>query len=263
MVRCFVAILMAALMGTMPMSAETIWAAGVSQEKGWYDINKRFMPGPQGDDKLCWAIAAANLLAWWQEQNPELVPAGTPQGRQIWHTFAAAFENEGGDPDLGLRWWFSGIYHHDNRITGRARLMDAGLGGYFRRGPVAPELVIYNGRGPMVTEHTLNDVLLRGFRRGDAFWLGASCRKPDGRLFTHSINVWGIDVETDAQGNSLVTAIYMCDSDDHARCLHRIPIRRARGMLAFDCPEHPLYGRLGLVTLDTYTGVRRKAKAAP
>ena len=62
--------------------------------------------------------------------------------------------------------------------------------------------------------------------------------------------------ETGADGRQQIPAIYMCDSDDRTRQLHRIPIRREQGMLAFHCPEHPLYGRLGLVTLDTYTGMR-------
>ena len=207
---------------------------------------------------LCWAVAASNLLAWWQEQNPDRVPQGTPQAEAVWAAFQQALENEGSDPEQGLRWWFSGEYLQPSPANaGRCAVLRDGCRGgfYFGKSP-APEQVLYNGRGAAVTSQSLTDALLCGFRRGDAFWLGASCRKPDGSRFMHSITVWGVDAGTAQDGKERVTAIYMCDSDDRARCLHRIPVREVEGMLAFDCAEHPVYGRLGLVTLDTYTGLR-------
>ena len=242
----------------LPLQAVTLWSSGVSAESGWFDFNKTHQRGTEGDDLLCWAVAASDMLAWWQQQNPGLVPQHAPRGEDVWLTFCKAFENEGSDPDQGLRWWFTGEYRQPDPGGGNrcAALRDASLGGYYRESGPAPEQLLYNGRGAEVTAQSLTAVLLRGFRRGDAFWLGASCRKPDGRRFMHSITVWGVDAEPDADGNEQITAIYMCDSDDRARHLHRIPIRREQGMLALDCSEHPIYGRLGLVTLDTYTGLR-------
>lgn len=258
MVRRLGIVMLCLLMSVEPLQAVTLWAAGVSGEAGWYDFNKTFKRGDSGDDLLCWAVAASNLLAWWQDQNAKRVPQGTPTGEKVWATFQEAFENEGSDPDQGIRWWFSGQYEQQNPGGGLrcAAVRDASLGGFYRAAGPAPEQLLYNGRGPVVTADSLTAVLLRGFGRGDAFWLGASCRWPDGRRFMHSINVWGIDVETAPEGQLQITAIYMCDSDDRSRQLHRIPIRREQGMLAFHCPEHPLYGHLGLVTLDTYTGMR-------
>lgn len=238
----------------------TLWSAGVSAESGWYDFNKDFRRGEQGDDLLCWAVAASNLLAWWQEQNHELLPPGVPVQEQVWMTFCSAFENEGSDPDQGIRWWFNGQYVQRQPGNGQrcASLRDAAAGGYFRVSGPEPEFLLYNGRGAGVTADTLTAVLLSGFRRGDAFWLGASCTRPDGSPFMHSITVWGVDVVRDAAGQTQIAAIYMCDSDDRTRMLHRIPVRREQDKLVFDCAGHPLYGSLGRVTLDTYTGLRCK-----
>ena len=102
-----------------------------------------------------------------------------------------------------------------------------------------------------MTAESLTAALLRGFRRGDAFWVGVSLRKPDGRRFMHSINLWGIEEEEDR-----ITAVYMCDSDDRQETLHRIPVVEVEGMLYLDCTGHALYGRLGRVVIDTYTGLR-------
>ena len=258
MMRSLVITLCCAFVCGVPLQAATLWAAGVSGETGWFDFNMTFKRGDSGDDLLCWAVAASNLLAWWQDQNAKLVPQGTPTGEKVWSTFQEAIENEGSDPDQGIRWWFSGQYVQQNPGGGLrcAAIRNEALGGFYRGAGLEPEQLLYNGRGSDVTADSLTAVLLRGFGRGDAFWLGASCRRPNGSLFMHSINVWGIDVETGADGQPQITAIYMCDSDDRTRQLHRIPIQREQGMLAFHCPEHPLYGRLGLVTLDTYTGMR-------
>ncbi len=260
--RALLVLLLAVLSGFC--NAATLWSAGVTPESGWYDVDKSHKRGAGGDDLLCWAVVAANLVAWWQQQNPELVPAGTPQGNAVWQVFLAAFENEGSDPDQGIRWWFSGEYQQQNPGGGKrcAGLRNQETGGYYRQSPVVLEEWLYNGRGAGVTAAHLMDVLYRGFSRGDAFWMGASCCRPDGTPFMHSITVWGVDYECDADGKPRITAIYMCDSDDRARRMHRIPVRVKDDKLVFDCDQHPIYGRLGLVTLDVYTGLRSGAAGA-
>ena len=236
-----------------PLNAATLWARGVTAESGWQDYNKSWIRGKDGDDLLCWAAVCSNLLTWWQQQNAALVPQGTPTGEAVWATYKSSFENEGGDPDQGLRWWFSGVYDRQNPGGGMscATLQDSAMGGYYREQGPAPEQLLYNGRWAEVTAEKLTEVLLRGFRRGDAFWVGVSLRKPDGSHFMHSINVWGIDEE-----DGRVLAVYMCDSDDRQTMLHRIPVVELDGRLYLDCTGHPLYGRIGRVVIDTYTGLR-------
>ena len=241
-----------------PLRAATLWSQGVTSDSGWYDFNKDWARGKSGDDLLCWAVVCSNLLAWWQQQNAALVPQGTPDGNEVWNAYKFAFENEGGDPDQGLRWWFSGAYNQQDPSGGMrcASLRDSAAGGYYREQGPAPEQLLYNGRWAEVTAEKLNEVLLRGFHRGDAFWIGVSLRKPDGSHFMHSINVWGVDEE-----EGRVQAVYMCDSDDRQTMLHRIPVVEVEGRLYLDCTGHPLYGRIGRVVMDTYTGLRCRAAA--
>ena len=249
----FCVLLLCLVWGCSSLGAATLWSAGVTAETGWFDFNKTHEKGEQGDDLLCWAVAASNMLAWWQQQNPAMVPQGTPQEEAVWNTFRASFGNEGGDPDQGMRWWFDGQYARQNPGGGMrcAARREEATGCYYRETGPAPESLLYNGRGSVVTAESLTAALLRGFRRGDAFWLGVSLRKPDGRRFMHSINVWGIEEEADR-----ILAVYMCDSDDRQVALHRIPVVEREGMLYLDCTGHALYGRLGRVVIDTYTGLR-------
>lgn len=249
------------LMGALAMPGqshadETLWAAGVTRESGWNDINKT---GP-AESGFCWGIAAANLLAWWQEQHPTEVPPGTPRGKDIWQVFRQAFSNEGSDPDQGIRWWFSGEY--TPLLPERsARIINPAAGGYYKQHPWVQgedisKRLLYSGRSDTVTAHSLTQALHCGFRQGDAFWIGVYYYRPNGHRYTHSLNVWGIDYHTREEGAPCITAIYMTDSDDGLQQLHRIPVREEGGMLHFDCADHPLYGSIGRITINTFTGMR-------
>ena len=251
--RRFCVVLLCLLCGLAPAETLTHWSAGVSMDSGWYDFNKSFKRGEQGDSLLCWAAVAANLLAWWQQQNATLVQQQAPQGEQIWQRIRESFENEGGDPDQGIRWWLYGTYSAENsggemRV---AAIRPSAHGGYLGESGPAAEHLLYSGRGADVTADSLTEALLNGFRRGDAFWIGVSLIKPDGHRFKHSLNVWGIDAV-----DNRVKAVYMCDSDDARRELHHLPVVEAEGMLWLDCSGHPLYGKIGRVLIDTYTGLR-------
>ena len=40
------------------------WTQGVSEAGGWYDINKSSLEEGQPERNMCYAAAAANVLAW-------------------------------------------------------------------------------------------------------------------------------------------------------------------------------------------------------
>ncbi len=249
------------------LSAETLWAAGVSPTTGWHDINKSKTAGAQGDNGLCWAIAAANLIDWWQQQRTEPLPQGTPTGAGVWQVFRASFTNAGSDPDQAIRWWFTGEYTPMDP-TGSAQLINPSAGGYYRdhaltQGGDVTQRLLYFRRSDTVNAQNLTQAMYEGFRRGDAFWIGVVYIRPDGNRYTHSLSVWGVDAETDTTGQPRISAIYMTDSDDGAHYLHRIPTRVEDGMLIFDCDSHPLYGQIGRITINTYTGMRTQLPAMP
>lgn len=234
---------------------ETLWASGVSIERGWYDFNK--VRG-RSEDKLCWAITAANMVAWWQNRQDTL-PAGVPVGNEVWRVYRAAFDNNGGDPDWGILWWFTGDYTPHRRTDGRshAAVRDSSLGGYYRQsGEEFFRSIHYRNRGVDLQAPQLVRALCDGFSRGDAFWIAVTYRRADGRLYSHSLNLWGGEVERTEQGEMKLTAVYLTDSDDGACVLHRIPLRIKEGRLLFDCPRHPIYGRIGDITICNYSALR-------
>ncbi|MBQ5665434.1 MAG: hypothetical protein IIV41_06155, partial [Akkermansia sp.] len=59
------------------LMADTLWVPGVNVKSGWIDYEKNEQKG-DGDDYLCWAASAANIIDYWQRQYT--VPAGTPTG---------------------------------------------------------------------------------------------------------------------------------------------------------------------------------------
>lgn len=92
---------------------EMIWAPGVSLEKGWKDVNKVMDTDINtGDSSLCWAAAASNVGAWWQEYNASHLvnhQEGIPQGEQaIFDAFNDTFFNKGFHEYWGLRWFMDG-----------------------------------------------------------------------------------------------------------------------------------------------------------
>lgn len=239
----------AALMGQCPAD-DTLWAAGVTRESGWQDIDKT----GKADSGFCWAIAATNLIVWWQEQHLTDIPQHAPRGKAVWEVFRQSFSNEGSDPDQAIRWWFSGDYA-PMQPEQSARVLEAANGGYYKQHPLGSARLLYSKRSDTVTARNLSQALLHGFRNGDAFWIGVYYYRADGQRYTHSLNVWGIDCRTQPDGSTAVSALYMTDSDDRRHHLHRIPLREENGMLHFDCAQHPLYGPIGRITINTYTGM--------
>lgn len=240
-------------------AVQTLWAAGVNSETGWYDFNKNH--GGE-ESRLCWAITASNLIAWWQDnQETAELPPGVPMGEAVWHTYRASFNNDGSDPDQGVRWWFTGGYEPTRPATGEscAVITNSAAGAYYKHSAEDASLLrklFYRGRGADVTARTFSQAVYAGLLAGDAFWIGVAYNRPDGSRATHSLTMWGADVELGADGSPAVVAIYMTDSDDGARVLHRIPLQTVDGMPDFVCPEHPLYGKIGKITITTYTGMR-------
>lgn len=233
--------------------AVTLWSDGVNEQGGWYDFNKS---RDGSDSELCWALTASNLIAWWQDRRKEQVPQGVPTGAAVWRTFREAFNNDGSDPDEAVSWWFSGKYAPNQSPTGEtnARILRPDAGAYYER-DFSAELM-YRNRAPRVTAADIARAFAEGFSRGDAFWIGVSFLKPNGQRYTHALTVWGVDCSRSATGEIRLEALYMADSDDRMHMLHRIPLRVVDGLLLFDCGKHPIYGRIGDITVNNYTGFR-------
>ena len=100
-----------------------VWATGVSEEDGWYDVNKSSHEEGHVESNMCYAAAASNLIAWWQdgEYGKALLSSAPKEHDAIWQTFVAqnkyygeggnSEEDDGGDPASSINWWISGVYY--------------------------------------------------------------------------------------------------------------------------------------------------------
>lgn len=93
--------------------AAQVWVDDVSLESGWIDYEKAYGKD-DGDNMLCWAASASNIIDFWQDRY--IVPEGTPTGAAIWETFKDACSTENGGKDMGgnflfaMQWWLGGDY---------------------------------------------------------------------------------------------------------------------------------------------------------
>lgn len=102
------------LAASLSPAAQEVWVDGVSQSRGWIDYEKKQSIEDDGDDNLCWAASASNIIDFWQRHY--IVPEGTPTGAAIWETFKDACSTENGGKDMGgnflfaMQWWLGGDY---------------------------------------------------------------------------------------------------------------------------------------------------------
>ncbi|MBQ6704911.1 MAG: PEP-CTERM sorting domain-containing protein [Opitutales bacterium] len=229
-------------------SAE-VWAPGVSWEEGWYDFNKYSKGGtPSSNDSrmtddgnMCWAASAANVIAWWQEQNnvtSEYTDMGRtiPQGKDVYQTFVGVFENVGGNPAPAFRWWVDGSAVPGTRtvfgdeggsawtgIYGETYYPDF----YYSGGLLTssnytstPFYSISDSDNPVTIANSSssnltvqNKAIVDALSSGYALSLEVSTN--DGSLPGHAITLWGVEYTEAANGDITLTKAYITDSDDY------------------------------------------------
>lgn len=190
------------------------WAAGVSEQGGWYDFDKTF-----NDDKdMCWAAAASNVIAWWQDRNPILTSsAGAPVEDAVWSTVKGSFNNISGYPIDAFNWYYTGDIS-DNTI--RASLTDfgKGQGAYYKDllqgGPeyklsYIMSMFQYDFTDAAVYSSVLCNLLDQGY--GIAMSIAGTL--PGGIRYGHAITLWGAEVDPQT---GILSKIWITDPDDGA-----------------------------------------------
>ena len=94
--------------------AAAIFVNGVSAATGWTDIDKSGGAYSGPESNLCWAIAAANNLAYtgWTGvtyQNPSGPTTFYNSAADIYGYFKKHFNNTIGNSMTGAEWWFAGL----------------------------------------------------------------------------------------------------------------------------------------------------------
>lgn len=205
------ALFLAALAFLLPAQATEYWVPGTSREGGWYDVNKTFSQ-EFPDSQMCWAASASNMLAWWQDHNPEyndLAAMNTPRGGQeIFDTFKTAYENDGGIQAYGILWYLQGDTNEDYLppLTEEGKEM----GGYYGNAitqiyserPIS--LGLYDVRvanSASIVSGFLKDCIVEGYSVGLGVYGDIS----------HAVTLWGIDYNEETQ---MIETMYLTDSDD-------------------------------------------------
>lgn len=201
-----------ALACTDAAETQVHWAKGVSQQGGWYDFDKTFTT----DRDMCWAAAASNVIAWWQDRNKALTStAGAPTGAAVWATFKQSFNNISGDPTDAMQWYFDGQFSDD---TIRASLTQYGQdkGGYYAdllegepqyKLSSIMGLLQYDFTDPRVYTSVLCDLLDQGY----GIALGIAGTLPGGTRYGHAITLWAAEVNPDT---GILSKIWITDPDD-------------------------------------------------
>ena len=202
---------LAALALLLPAQGTEYWVLGTSQTEGWYDVNKTFSQDFP-DSQMCWAASASNMLAWWQDHNPEyndLAAMNNPRGGQeIFDTFKTAYENDGGIQAYGILWYLQGDTNEDYLppLTEEGKEM----GGYYGNAitqiyserPI--RLGLYDVRvadSASIVSGFLKDCIVEGYSVGLGVYGDIS----------HAVTLWGIDYNEETQ---MIETMYLTDSDD-------------------------------------------------
>lgn len=178
----------------------------------WHDIDKT--AANRDDDWLCWAAAAANILAWGNWGTPAYNTAAT-----IFERFQQHWTNAGGMMDYGWRWWLNGWEPPSN--YGGSIVNVSGEGGYWMSynffDYFAQEWAWDESRQTWGNGGALMTSLERYLREGYGITLGIYSKSGWG----HALTVWGY--EYDPVGN--YTGLWVTDSDDYLTQLKLLPIR--------------------------------------
>ena len=263
------------------VSAAQVWVNGVTAENGWIDYEKN--PAQHdGDDLLCWAASASNIIDYWQQQY--VVPTNTPTGEAIWERFKSACTMDtGGHFIYAVQWWLGGDYEgttlyndneddlttiRDNRAIARHTLsanraiitdLDTFDGYYW-------DCFDYDIDGETYDDGKQGH--LYNFLYGNASFssigeqiiaelaapMSLSILDTNNKL-AHAITLWGMDYTEDASGNISINSIWITDSDDYTHQLKQIFTYYKEDdsrVYLTDYVNHPLYGD---IYLDSAYGI--------
>lgn len=246
----------------------TLWVDGVSQSGGWYDANKANPYEADGDNNLCYAASASNLIAWWQSKYT--VPTGTPNTIDaIWARYKEGSNTDtGGDTGGAVQWWLTGVYmpltteEEDRSMFGNygSSSLTSFEGYYYDR----YNLTIWGGYNDDTREYIYNgvaDFLCQNYRPnssasylssigsnmlelvGRGCGMGLSIADDAGSL-AHAITLWGIEYDDETNA---ISKLWLTDSDDaqyswlNQDGLFAVDVKETDGKLYISTPDSTWY----------------------
>lgn len=184
---------------------------------GWYDCSKTF--NYDGDDRMCWAATASNLIHWWLANNKKYVEkyeaeyGGEPcpkeyhkmteenqQHSEVFNFFKRSYPNIGSWETGGVNWFINGdkrnlIYSYNEEFPG-----------FFHQ--------VFS------TEHTIATETRNTSKKNFNLWIKDAFKNHKAIGFSvigfagsktrlHAMTIWG--AEFDEEGN--VSFLYFCDNN--------------------------------------------------
>ena len=236
-------------------SADEVWASGVSIDGGWTDYNKVAAPG---DDNLCWAASASNVINHWQNRY-WIEDSSIPTGEAIWEKFKQSVSRDaGGNFSPAFQWWLTGDYEgtdYDRYVVWGGDVIKTDIekfGGYYfdscdlstswGTNPENYDRLANSFRSvPYSTsgDSHLADKVVEYLKSGAAVSLSIA---DEGGL-AHAITLWGLEYE-EVDGKANVTKLWLVDSDDNQYGINE------EGLFAIDVTTDA-YGN---ITFDDYWG---------
>lgn len=212
----------------IPSLSDSAWTYGVSETEGWYDYNKSY----NGDENMCWAASASNILSWWQDNSTytRYASSQTPYGSQIWDTFRDSFTNEGGHSYYAYEWYFLGTYEplnfpKDEDYDWALPKNSTNIGGgyyrsaetYFSDERMTESVANTDEHSYSSYYYYFSSFIVEALNNNYA--LSLSISNLGGNIYeqgtlAHAMTMWGCDYTTDADGNIAIQTLYITDSDD-------------------------------------------------
>lgn len=180
------------------------------EDLSFIDAEKKY-PDNDGDDYLCWAATASNMLTYtgWAAQ----ADRGFSTTDDVFEDFIGAFSDEGSSIYYGLGWFFNGVntfnVAHPDWNPASAT---AGTGGYLTdyAYDMAAELkdITGNGVGGMAE-------LWQSLRDGDGVGLSVTVYYQGQEYGGHAITCWGSVTDTaySAADEEYYSGLFITDSD--------------------------------------------------
>ena len=227
-----------------------VFAEGVTQSSGWYDVNK-MAAGANGDTMMCWAAAASNMIQWWQDgyvAAGNTLPSGAVTGAgtkmhsgtgfsrcyelALMDVFHSQWTNleRGSQSDYAISWYFEGKLNGGEYASNQAKPTTPG--GYFSSvwSSIYPELYhdYKDGALPSLCYDLyttcFNNYNLWGSKSGNEClsefssyiveFMGrgiAALTIQPGSSALHAVTLWGYEID---KSSGLVTRLWLTDSDD-------------------------------------------------
>ena len=215
----------------------TVFAEGVSQSSGWYDVNKKSTTtNPGADAMMCWAASSSNIIQWFQDRYTtagNTLPLGCPNGTsskynyelQIMDVYRDNWDNlaRGNWTDGGVVWYFEGKDVYSTMSNDSRAYPKSGTGGYFKSvwssiypskmhqqsgGSYAIAINCYNWLYESNPLAAFSNYIVEAFKYGMSSMAVAISSNFSGG---HAVTIWGYEID---KNTGYVTKLFITDSDD-------------------------------------------------